>query len=396
MDSSSPLVFAHYILANRPPNGSYENDFRLAQNAGIDAFAVMYGGINSNFAQLQSYLANIYVAAQNTDFKIFISIDTTSVNDSISVVKLLNTFSSHPAQLLVDNKIAFSSFSTTPPSWNWQTDILDRVFTPVYFIPGSTSTNATSLFSLPSASAILSWPQTSLDASTQESLDSAFASQRNASSIKWTAGISPWLFERLNAAQNTANAQDDAIFIDRWIRLLKLQPDSIDIVSWNDWSDSSYIGPADTANSVSAAYWDTLDHSAFLSMARVFIKAFKARQMTVMVERGDEDVFFFYRLQPSSVNGALDNLPLPLDWNALKDDVYVVPFLNSSAEIELTSGVTRTHINGTVGVSKRGVSWGLGAQKLTAGRNGKAFLLKNGTASISSTVKKYNGNVVAL
>lgn len=47
--ATTPLVFAHYMLVTRPPNGDYTNDINLAKSAGIDAFVINYGGWGVDF-----------------------------------------------------------------------------------------------------------------------------------------------------------------------------------------------------------------------------------------------------------------------------------------------------------------------------------------------------------
>jgi hypothetical protein len=91
----------------------------------------------------------------------------------------------------------------------------------------------------------------------------------------------------------------------------------------------------------------------------------------VIVDQANEDVFFFYRLQPASKLGTLDTLPLPLDAEYLKDDVFVVSFLASEANITLTTGGNVHQISGPVRVNKKG-------------------------PSISQLLDRYNGNVIIL
>jgi hypothetical protein len=84
----------------------------------------------------------------------------------------------------------------------------------------------------------------------------------------------------------------------------------------------------------------------------------------VIVDQADEDVFFFYRLQPASKLGTLDA-------EYLKDDVFVVSFLASEANITLTTGGNVHQISGPLGVNKKG-------------------------PSISQQLDRYNGNVTIL
>lgn len=390
-----PYVFAHYMLLTRPPGGDYTNDITLARKAGVDAFAINFGGWNVNFTEQEGYLKDFYTAAETQDFKVFISIDCTSVTDSNMVVRLTNQYANSSAQFKINGKLLLSTFQTNPPAWNWQTDVLDKISSPVFFVPGTLSDNAEQVFSQTPGDGFFPWIHPTKTAQQEADTDSAYAVQRDAKSKVWMAAVAPWFFKRFNADNNWSHAQDDAIFIDRWQHLLQLKPDLIEIVTWNDWGESSYVGPADTSGLSPASYWDTLDHAGFLKMSSIFIKAFKAGQTSVIVDPADEDVFAFYRLQPASTLGTMDTLPLPLDAQYLKDDVFVVSFLATGANITLTTGGNVYPIAGSPGVNKTAIPWNLGDQFLTAERNEKAFVNKKGP-SISKQLDRYNGNVIVL
>ncbi|UJR18149.1 hypothetical protein I4U23_005049 [Adineta vaga] len=391
----SPLVFAHYMLITRPPNGDYTNDINLARSAGIDAFAINYGGWNVDFAQQEGYLQDFYSAAEYHNFKVFLSIDCTSVKDSNMVVKLVNRYVNSPAQFKINGKLVLSTFQTDPPTWNWQTDVLNRINSPVYFIPGTLSDHASQVFSQTPGDGFFPWIHPTKTADQEAITDNSYATLRDITGKSWMAAVAPWFFKRFSGYDNWSHAQDDAIFIDRWLHLLRLKPDFIEIVTWNDWGESSYVGPADTTNSSPESYWGTLDHSAFLRMTRIFIKAYKARQTDIKITPADEDVFFFYRLQPATTLGTSDTLPLPSDVQYLKDNVFLVSFLASEASITLNSGGVIHYISGKEGIHKNGVPWTLGEQSLMAQRNGQLFVNKKGP-NISSQLNRYNGNVIVL
>lgn len=142
--TSSSLVFAHYMVITRPPNGDYTEDINLAISAGISAFAVNYGGSGVSFDDQTSYLNEMYTAVTDMlnddpslDFRLFISIDTTSVTDASLVVDLYNKFATSSAQLLIDGKPALSSFSSGTPAFNWQTEVIDHLSTAPFFLPGT-------------------------------------------------------------------------------------------------------------------------------------------------------------------------------------------------------------------------------------------------------------------
>ena len=385
------------MLITRPPNGDYTNDITLAKAAGIDAFAINYGGVDVDWSVQQGYLADFYEAAAANNFKIFLSVDCTSVTDPNMVVSLVNEYATNSAQFFFNGAIMLSSFQGADPDWNWQTDVLDKIPHPVFFLPGSCSDDASALFDQSFGNGSFPWIHPTKTPSEEYSTDQAYAAARdNSPGNYWMAAVSPWFFKRFNADLNWSQAQDDSIWVDRWINLLSLKPDFIEIVTWNDWGESTYVGPADTTVSVPTAYWDTLNHNAFLKMATVFIKAYKAGNTVITVDPSEEDVFFFYRLQPAGVLGTNDTLPLPLDDNYLKNDIFVVPFLSGQeASVTVVSGGKTTQFTAVVGVSKVQVPWTLGTQSLTASRNGAKFVGKSGP-SISGQLSQYNGNVVVL
>lgn len=400
--SSGPLVFAHYMLVEQPPNGDYTKDINLAKGAGIDAFALNYGGWNANFDQLSGYLSKFYAQAASLDFKVFLSIDTTSVSSSSMVVDLYNTYSTHSAQLLVDGKPMLSTFQNADPAWNWQTDVLAHLSPAPLFIPGTMSTTAESAYSESSAYAdgLFSWIHTFLTTSEESDVDAQFAAKRTAANKKWMASVAPWFFKRFNADMNWSQKQDDGIWIHKWLHLLKLQPDFVEIVTWNDWGEASYIGPSNPApeDDDYGCYWSFYDHSAFLKMTKFFARAFKAGKTSVHVDKDEEDVFMFYRTQPAFTNGVNKTLPLPDYVEFLHDDVFVVPFLNTSATVTLDSGLNKpfTFVAGP-GVSKKAITWSLGDQTLTASRKGdEGFKVNKKGLPISGQYRDYNANVVAV
>jgi hypothetical protein len=120
------------------------------------------------------------------------------------------------------------------------------------------------------------WIHPTKTAQQEADTDSSFAAERDVKAKLWMAAIAPWFFKRFDANDNWSHAQDDAIFIDRWQHLLQLKPDLIEVVTWNDWGESSYVGPADTSGLSPTSYWDTLNHNAFLKITNTFIKAYKA------------------------------------------------------------------------------------------------------------------------
>ena len=402
--SSGPLVFAHYLLISQPLNNDYTKDITLAKEAGIDAFAVNYGGWNANFDQQAGYLARFYAQAAALSFKLFLSFDLTSVTSASMIVNLTNTYSAHPAQLHVDGKPMLSTFQTTDPAWNWKTDVLDHLTHAPLFIPGTMSNTAEWAFqhSNSYADGLFPWIHPTLTTSQESAIDAEYAGNRSSfNNKKWIAPVAPWFFKRFGADMNWLHAQDDGIWIHKWLHLLKLKPDFIEIVTWNDWGESSYIGPANPAakgEDNGGCYWSFYDHTAFRGMTKLFSRAFHEGKEQVNVGREEEDVYMFYRTQPALTNGVQDAQPLPANASSLQDNVYVVSFLNASATITLESGDSApvSWVAGP-GVQKKAVSWSLGEQRLSAERkDDEGFRVSKKGLPVSGQYQDYNGNVVAV
>ena len=408
--ATTPMVFAHYMIQFAPANLDYTNDINLAKNAGFDAFAVDYSDNAPSFA---TRLDILYNTAAKLGFKVFITIDTTTMVDVDQVVNITNFYADSPAQAKdAAGNIFLSSFEVNPPGWNWQTDVVDKIKVPVTLLPGSLGQVGSDETSLPNRGAgPFTWVHPALSADQEKAVDKTFADARDADNKVWMAGVAPWFFKRLSSDTNWLHAQDSNIYIDRWVELLKLKPNYIEVISWNDYGESHYIGPADTTPESELMqpdrpdYYGNLDHSAFLKMSTIFIKTFKAGDTTVTVTADEEDVFFFYRPQPvkniPSDDAYPDNAwPLPENASSIEDNVYVVPFLSEPATIYLNSGGNTTSMDAPSFLSKGAVLFGspakMGSQVLTASRpiNGKT-LNKTGI-DITDGGNRYQGNVVAI
>lgn len=242
------------------------------------------------------------------------------------------------------------------------------------------------------------WVHPELSHEDEVKSDSGCATARTTHKKSWLAAVAPWFYAGMTE-KNWANAQDDRIFIDRFQNLLQLQPDFIELVTWNDWGESSYFGPTDVTGMYPETIWDTMDHSPFLKMVSVFIKNYKARKTVATVDPVDESVYMFYRTQPAATLGTNTTLGLDLPSNStsLKDNVYVVGFLSEPATVTLQSGnAPAATMTFPAGVYKTGVAWSPGAQSLTASRNGTQIVSKSGGPNIVANPVNYNGNVVAL
>jgi glucan endo-1,3-alpha-glucosidase len=403
--TDGPYVFAHWMGITRPIDGNYTNDIQLAKAAGIDAFALNYGGWSVDYPTQDGYLQEIYDACEANDFQIFISVDCTSTDTSgnlISAAKatsLYRMYLNHTAQFKINGKALLSSFQVNDPAWNWQVDVLDNLGTNAYtFFPCTLSQTPSMVFNQDiGADGYFSWIHPDSTPDEEASIDAAYATSRNSSGgKKWMAALAPWFFKRFDINNNWSHAQDSKIFVHRAKELLKAKPDMIELTTWNDWGESSYFGPADTSGLCTVCYWTGLDHSGFLAIVKPVIAAFKARQTQVSIADGEEDIFMYYRLQPNTTLGSQDGaMPLPKDAETLQNNVYVVGLLQEDTAVTFDSGGTTHHFTLMAGLSQHSVTWNFGNQSMTYTLGG-VRTTKTGPLLIQTQLDQYNGNVIVV
>lgn len=170
------------MVVSQPPEGStYEDEIRTAAKAGVNAFALNFGGWEQDFDRWETYLEKMYVAANNVNndgsrechaiftlqfvaegvpfcavcpFKLFFSFDMTSVSDPAMIVRIVKKYKDNAATLYIDNGgLMLSTFQLkTDPGFDWQTAVLDPISSSlgsgkyVSFWPGTLNTDASKIF----------------------------------------------------------------------------------------------------------------------------------------------------------------------------------------------------------------------------------------------------------
>lgn len=120
----------------------YVGDVVRAHSYGIDGFALNMGSLPEDEAH-NDYLLRadkIYQAAKqsHTGFKLFISVDTSSLVNTTLIQHVVTRYASHPNQLFYDGRQFLSTFLGQSAPFDWQADVLQPLKNaghPVYFIP---------------------------------------------------------------------------------------------------------------------------------------------------------------------------------------------------------------------------------------------------------------------
>ncbi|KAK3346008.1 glycosyl hydrolase family 71-domain-containing protein [Lasiosphaeria hispida] len=255
-------VFAHYMvgLCINQTAEHWFDDISSAGASATDGFALNIGA-GDDFTL--DALRRAYDAASKLDnFTLFLSFDFNAAGnwtvDSIS--NLTNTFKGEPAQFKVDGKPMVSTFEGVPFAKNW-TDVRKKVKGGIFFVPD------------------------------------------------WTSLRPGGIGKKVDYVDGQAGRQ---LGYDRWEQVLDVDPDMVEIITWNDFGESHYIGDIREEQVIDSAkpYVDGLTHEGFRAILPYYAAAYKAgtigqaRQATLAM--GDGVAIAWYRPTPANITGCGD------------------------------------------------------------------------------------------
>ncbi|BFZ57142.1 Glucan endo-1,3-alpha-glucosidase agn1 [Savitreella phatthalungensis] len=397
-------VFAHYMLGNSYPMGvaDFQGEIARAQAAGIDGFALNVGP-DSWMADRAS---KMYQAAIGTSFKLFISLDMAVMASSAiqDLTHWVTDYSSHPNQYFYNSKQFVSTFAgesvtfgqaSATAGWALFKSTLAAKGVNIFFVPSFTAlgpTNAMGMSSNDGAFSWDAWPTGNSAMSTAE--DQGYMAARNGK--VYMAGVSPWFFTHFSY-KNWIYKSDD-LYTTRWEQLVQMQPDFVEIITWNDYGESSYIGPITGAtpydSTINSAQWvNGHDHTAWLDLTAYYIQAYK---QGALFTPSSNKLFMWYRTQSKNAAASADPYGQPTNSNFASDNIYLTVLLTSPATVTVSQGGQTQTFAGQAGVNKfQFVGFTAGAApSVTVTRNGATILSQSGPRSIDSNPTLYNYNPV--
>ncbi|GMK53453.1 hypothetical protein CspeluHIS016_0100390 [Cutaneotrichosporon spelunceum] len=422
-------VFAHYMvgLTSKFDQAAWEKEMRIAKSKGIDGFALNIGKDPYNDPQLNK----AYAAAEAVGFKVFLSFDFNwwGVNDVNQVVAQLKSYIGKPAQYMVNGQPLLSSFAGH--DFNWKAASA-AAGTELYAVPNWLQDGGENIQGAPGlgsgspaaevarqggeemaqrgAKGLFSWhvwPGQTSNTAIDEPLGTA-ADDKYRTFVgngTYMAGVSPWFFTHFGKEVSYSKNwlfKSETLWVDRWRDLLAMgdKVNMLEIVSWNDYGESHYVGPLDTPwTSDGSDLWvKDMPHDAMLDLAAPFITAFKVGASEPSVEK--EGIVYWYRPHLKAVNcDSTDNVGTkPLGWEFVKDSVFVAAMTKSGGTLKVTSGGNApVSFQAKGGVEVFEVPMGVGAQSFelsTVGgsTSGKSNLTISDQCWESRLGKIYNYN----
>ncbi|KAE8393893.1 glycoside hydrolase [Aspergillus alliaceus] len=393
--SQSKYVFAHFMvgIVEHYQLSDWIEDMKIAQDIGIDAFAL-------NCASIDKYtptqLALAYTAAEQVGFKVFISFDFAywSNGDTDKITAYMKEYAGHPAQMQYNGGALVSTF--VGDSFNWgpvKQGTPHKIWAvPHLQDPAGVSTNpsrsvdgAFSWYAWPTdgGNSIIPGPMTTI-------WDDRYIKQLAGNT--YMAPVSPWFSTHFNSKNWVFICEDLPTL--RWEQMLRLQPQLVEIVSWNDYGESHYIGPYSARHSDdgSSQWAEGMPHDAWRDLYKPYIKAYKSGATSPTVDK--EEIVYWYRPTPKNAPCNGDPLGKPNGVDMLHDSVFVATMLKEPATLIVTSGSNQpVFINVPAGIVTSSVPMGVGSQKFWVTRGGKAVLSGWAPKQINDTCKYWNYNV---
>ncbi|KAJ9112555.1 hypothetical protein QFC19_000572 [Naganishia cerealis] len=385
--SANHEVYAHHMVGNTYPytQSNWATDIQLAKAASIDGFAL---NIGSDWWQ-SARVTDAYEAAEAAGgFTMFLSLDMTSLScssytDGISLANLVKAHASSSAQTKWNGKVLVSTFSgencyfgqgSVNDGWNnafiaiLKASGIDIFFVPSVFSDPSTFSSATWMDGELNWNG--GWPMDGNDITT--SSDTTYINALG--SKEYMAAVSPAFFTHFPVTgwnKNWIYRGDDWLYSKRWEDVIAMRDKvkMVEILTWNDYGEASYIGPVDGALPAGSEVWTNgFPHTAWLQMTKYYAQAFKTGSWPTL---SSDSIIVWARPHPKAATASNDATGRPSGWDRTDDNLYALVFATDSATVTLTAGKNTQSYAVSKGVNKLKLSSSAGSITAKMVRNGK-------------------------
>ncbi|WWC71473.1 uncharacterized protein I206_105431 [Kwoniella pini CBS 10737] len=401
-------LFAHHMVGNTYSytQSTWADDISQASAAGIDGFALNYGSDSWQ----PSRIADAYAAAKaDGSFKLFLSMDVTSLgcsstNDAQNLVNTVATYANNTAQAKVGGKVLLSTFAgenckfgqgSYQDAWNYFDTLLAAKSINVYFVPAvfaDISTFSSSTWMDGEFNWNSGWPMGGSPLGTYS--DTSYMSALG-SSKGYMAAVSPAFFTYYSPSSYNKNwiyRSDDWLLARRMEQMISQRNlfDLAEIISWNDYGESHYIGPIRADQPNSQGWTNGMPHTAWLEVIKYYAPAFK----TGSYPSANDQLVLWSRPHPKDAVPTSPSMARPTGADNTDDLLYVWVVLKSAATVTASSGNNTVSWNLGAGVNKVSVKSAAGSIGAKIIRNGATVKSYDSTGSFTytNTPTDYNFN----
>ncbi|OIW34215.1 hypothetical protein CONLIGDRAFT_568540 [Coniochaeta ligniaria NRRL 30616] len=344
----SKAVFAHFMVeyVGSWDVAKWESEILLAQTAHIDAFAL---NVRVGDDTAGESLAKAFEAAQNKGFHLFFSFDYAGGGpwSTQDIEIYLNGYGTSSAYYKYNGKVFASTFEGPKNASDW---IEIKKSTGAFFVPDWSSLGAkAALEASPGVPDGLfswaAWPWGNRDMDTYT--DASYLQYLNG--LPYMMPVSPWFYTNLPGYDKNWLWRGDDLWYDRWQEVLYVQPEWVEILTWNDYGESHYIGPLHdeemdlfTAGKGPFNYAENMPHDGWRQFLPFIIDMYKTNQSTVT----QEGIVSWYRLTPkaacndgNTVGNTHSQLQVEFSpGDVVQDKIFFSALLGSSKAVTVTVG----------------------------------------------------------
>jgi hypothetical protein len=411
-DRPTRRVFAHYMVCIPRAGGDatvadYMAEMREAQACGIDGFALNCGGWSLREPHYKARTTLLYEAAKQlgTGFQLMISADYATGLTLEETRDMIVSFRDHPNQFKWDGKPVLSTFcgeGADNKHGQEVIDFLDREFADGK--GGRTVVYVPYYYPRPNITEIPAQAHVDQVFATFPGLDGFFyfgaagygpeLAQANALlADKWVgagkifmASVTPF-YRGFGGNYRVYETRGFEAMAQEWQAAIAHQATWVEIVTWNDWGEASYIcpfgKPGDT-NHWGGHWGPMLSHTGFLEAMKYYIDWYHQGQPPVITR---DQLCYAYRLHPKAVSGRVkpgeETVGQPSRAAALQDSVYVMCLLKAPAKLTIHSGETAQTFDVAVGAHQVEMPFALGKQRFVLERDGQVVLDHTGEHEIT-------------
>ncbi|KAL3428483.1 mutanase [Phlyctema vagabunda] len=339
------MVFAHFMVGNVKSWGQadWSKDIRLAQDAHIDAFAL---NIASGEANNEDSLRNAFAAAESLGFKLAFSLDYAGGGPwaKNTVIDMIKRYGASPSYYHYNGQPFVSTFEGPGSSDDWH-EI--KSATGCFFIPSWSSLGAKDAVAESSgvADGLFSWaawPWGNTDSNTY--IDASYRQFLGGKPLMMP--VSPWFYTNLPQWHKNWIWRGDDLWFDRWEEVMFVQPEFVQIITWNDFGESHYIGPLDDRQYEAFAsapynYATNMPHDGWRLFLPYVIDTYKSGKGSIT----REGLVSWYRLNRGTCSngGTTGNtasqLQLEFDPSqVVQDKIFYSALLTKTASVRVTIG----------------------------------------------------------
>ncbi|EIW80344.1 glycoside hydrolase family 71 protein [Coniophora puteana RWD-64-598 SS2] len=355
--ASAKYVFAHFMAQNSYSysQSDWVNDMTTAKNIGIDGFALNMAG---NDYEVNPQLGYAYAAAEQVGFQLFYSFDMTSTWDANTIAGIVAQYASSSSTFHYNSKVLVSTYSGESYGDSFWSSVkstlsgqgIDIALAPAFTSYRDPSQASNLLSTFPSIDGFYNWWSWPNDVGTNLTTDTDVAYQAAAQSRggPYIMAVSPWQFKNLDNLGDWVE-YSDTLWDYRWQQALQVQPDIVEIVTWNDYPESHYIGdinPNVDIGTQAPLYVNGFDHAAWRDVAQYYISWYKTGNQPTI---SNEEVVFWYRAFPKDITCSTGTRPRNADFPA--DAVFAIAMLGSPATLTLAIGSQETNWSAPAGLS---------------------------------------------